>query len=322
MSQDLPAIIQTPDIQKRFNEVLGQNKEIFISSLISISKSKGLERVKPSSILQSAMIAATLKLAINPSLGYAYLVPYKNICTFQLGYKGLIQLAHRSAQYKKIVATPVYEKDIISWDRFKDEIKFIKGPPKTKKVMGYYAYIKLNNGFEKPLVMTIDEIRQHAAKYSQSYLNQDGPWTQHFDAMAIKTVLKKLISRYGILSIDMQTALIKDQSDGDDCYIDNPANINNLEDLNRKKTESGPPEKEREKQKKTAESMGGSISKEPGGKTNAAAKEIPEKRPEPEKREKKTVEEKTEDGPAYLSDDLFEGDFGGDNPNFPGLVLQ
>jgi len=231
------------DFKKRFNELLGKKAPGFISSVINVSNSPTLIGAEPSSIVGSAVVAATMDLPIDPNLGFAYIVPYNDknkgkVAQFQMGYKGFIQLAMRSGQYKTINATPVYEGDIKKFNRFTGEIEFNEENTDTGKVIGYLGYFKLINGFEKYLYMTVDELEKHGKKYSQSYkspkeyIRDKSLWSTNFDAMATKTVLKLLLSKYGILSIEMQTALQADQGvissnavDGDIAgnvsYIDN-----------------------------------------------------------------------------------------------------
>lgn len=231
------------DFKKRFNELLGKKAPGFISSVINVSNSPSLIGADPSSIVGSAVVAATMDLPIDPNLGFAYIVPYNDknkgkVAQFQMGYKGFIQLAMRSGQYKTINATPVYEGDIKKFNRFTAEIEFNEENTDTSKVIGYLGYFRLTNGFEKYLYMTVDELEKHGKKYSQSYkssksyVRDNSLWSTNFDAMATKTVLKLLLSKYGILSIEMQTALQADQGvissnavDGDIAgnvaYIDN-----------------------------------------------------------------------------------------------------
>ncbi len=176
-----------------------------------------------------------MDLPINPNLGFAAIVPYKNTAQFQLQYKGLVQLAMRSGQYKTINVSEVYEGEIKNVNRFTGDYEF--GERTSDMVVGYMAYFKLVNGFEKYSYMTVDEIKEHAARYSKTYQRGDGVWKDNFDAMAKKTVLKLLLSKFGILSIEMQRAQTFDQSsiksdltvtDVDDAeieYVDNDSQM-------------------------------------------------------------------------------------------------
>ena len=181
----------------------------------------------------SAMTAATMKLPINPNLGFAYIIPYKNRghmeAQFQMGWKGFVQLAMRTGQYKTINAGPVYDGQIEDIDFITGEI--VRGRKKSDTVIGYVAYFQLVNGFSKTLYMSKEDCMKHAQEFSKSYKYGGGVWKTNFDAMATKTVLKQLISKYGIMSIDMQgealaTAIESDQAiigeDGRPRYADNP----------------------------------------------------------------------------------------------------
>lgn len=220
------------NVKKRFEEILGKKAAGFMSSIINVTKSNSMLQVAdPKTVIGAAAIAASLDLPIDPNLGFSYIVPYNNSkkvngewikvseAQFQLGYKGFIQLAMRTGQYKTINACEVYEGEIKSINRFTGEMEF--GEKESDVVVGYLAYFKLLNGFEKYLYMTKDEIQKHATRYSQSYaadLKKDpgkkktSRWAEDFDKMALKTVLKMLLSKYGILSIEMQTGLQADQS--------------------------------------------------------------------------------------------------------------
>ena len=210
-------------IKERFDEILGKKSAGFISSMINLSNTPSLKDAQPMSIISSAVVAATLDLPIDPNLGFAYVVPYNDknkgkIAQFQMGYKGFIQLAIRTGQYQTINAVEVYEGEIEKINRLTGEIKFSDEPVKTDKIIGYIAYFKLLNGFEKTLYMSKEEMERHAKKYSQTYKSKKdfivkkSLWSTDFDSMATKTVLKLLISKYGILSIEMQDAIKADQA--------------------------------------------------------------------------------------------------------------
>lgn len=234
------------DVKKRFEDILGKKAPGFISSVINVAKSPSLADAEPNSIMASAVVAATLDLPIDPNLGFAYIVPYNDkkqgkIAQFQMGYKGFIQLAMRSGQYKTINAAPVFENDLKKINRLTGEIEFNDNPEPSTKIVGYVGYFRLINGFEKALYMTREELEIHGKKYSQSYKsNKDwvvkqSLWTTDFDSMATKTVLKLLLSKYGSMSIEMQTAIKSDQAsfnkdvingdiDGNINYPDNQPN--------------------------------------------------------------------------------------------------
>lgn len=224
----LKAFFSAPAVKSKFNELLGKNASSFITSVLQIaSENKDLANVNPVSIYSAACMAATLNLPINNALGFAYIVPYKGEAQFQLGYKGFIQLAQRSGQFERLVSLPVYERQLIEEDPingFKFDWK--QKPSASEKPIGYYAFFRLINGFTAELYMTAEEIEQHGKRYSQSYKKGYGVWADNFDAMALKTVTKLLLSKQAPLSVDMQKAVLSDQSvikdiDGEFSYIDN-----------------------------------------------------------------------------------------------------
>lgn len=218
----ITSILSQDTVKKRFNEILGKNANAFMSSIVSATKSNAsLSECEPDSVISSAVIAATLNLPIQNNLGFAYIVPYNSkdergnyvkVAQFQMGYKGYIQLALRTSQYKTINATEIYEGELISHNRISGEVEIDTYKRTGNKVIGYVAFFKLLNGFEKMLYLTKEQIEKHGVKYSKSYGNKTSRWQIDFDAMALKTVLKLLLSRYGILSVDMQTAITVDQS--------------------------------------------------------------------------------------------------------------
>lgn len=191
-----------------------------------------------------------MNLPINPNLGFAYIIPYKNNksggyeAQFQMGYKGFIQLAQRSGQFKRINATDVREGELLGVNRLSGElnIEWVEDEKErnAKPVVGYIGYFKLLNGFEKELYMTVEELQSHGKKYSQSFKRGYGLWADEFDTMAKKTVLKLLISKYGALTTNLQEAILADQSAvGEDGYnyIDNDKGS----DSEVKETPSDPP---------------------------------------------------------------------------------
>lgn len=209
------SITKNPAVMKRFSDILGKKSAGFISSLVSLSKTQALANAEPNSVVASALVAASLDLPIVPTLGFAAIVPFydskkkQTLASFQVMTKGLIQLSQRSGQYKTINVTAVYDGDIKSYNRFTGEIEFdqTNTPDMSKEPIGYVAYMKLTNGFEKYLYMTIDELKKHGQHYSQTYRKGYGLWVDNFDAMAKKSVLKLLISKYGPLSVDTQMSL-------------------------------------------------------------------------------------------------------------------
>ena len=157
-------------------------------------------------------MAATLDLPINQNLGFAWIVPYGNAAQFQMGWKGYVQLANRTGQYKAINVTEVYENQFTSFNRLTEELDADFSIVGSGSVVGYVAYFKLLNGFEKTVFWTTEEVKQHGAKFSKTFNQANGVWKTNFDAMAKKTVLKNTLAKWGILSIEMQNAVIADSA--------------------------------------------------------------------------------------------------------------
>lgn len=212
-AKTLKGMLEMPAYKNKFNEMLGKKAAGFMSSIIAVTNNnKYLAKANPATVIGAAAQAAMLDLPINQSLGFAYIVPYGSEAQFQLGYKGYIQLAQRSGQYVDIGAKTVYEGELEYENRLLDKFKF--GERTGDKVIGYLAYFRLTNGFEKMLFMTLDEMIAHAKKYSKNYKGGSDKWgLTDFDTMAEKTVLKRLLSKYGPLSIEsvqMSQALAND----------------------------------------------------------------------------------------------------------------
>lgn len=214
-AKTLKGMLEMPAYKNKFNEMLGKKAAGFMSSIIAVTNNnKYLAKANPATVIGAAAQAAMLDLPINQSLGFAYIVPYGNEAQFQLGYKGYIQLAQRSGQYIDIGAKTVYEGELEYENRLLDKFKF--GERTGDKVIGYLAYFRLTNGFEKMLFMELDEMIAHAKKYSKNYKGGTDKWgLTDFNTMAEKTVLKRLLSKYGPLSIEsiqMSQALSNDGS--------------------------------------------------------------------------------------------------------------
>ncbi|HNF94338.1 MAG TPA: recombinase RecT [Anaerolineales bacterium] len=203
--------------QERFKEILGKKSTAFITSVVQIAQSNLPEQTEPSSIVNSALMAATLDLPLNNNLGFAYIIAYeqsvktpngytkKTLAQFQMGYKGIIQLAQRSGQYKTISASPVYAGQFLGGSElFGHEFDFSKRD--SDEIIGYAAYFKLINGFEKTAYMTAGQMQEHAKAYSKSFSSDKSIWKKDPVSMGCKTVLKLLLSKYGPLSVDVQTA--------------------------------------------------------------------------------------------------------------------
>lgn len=225
------------DVKKKFNEILGKRSVSFMTSVFQIvANSKDLVRAEPTSIYQAAVVAATLDLPINNNLGFAYIIAYEDrksgivTAQFQMGYKGFIQLAQRSGQFKSIYAAPIYDGQIVSENPL-DGFEFDFTKKKSDNVVGYASKFRLLNGFEAVWYMTVGQLQAHALKYSQTYkspkdwVKAKSLWTTDFDAMAQKTVIKLLLSKFAPLSVEMQRAIEYDQAaikeDGLPTYPDN-----------------------------------------------------------------------------------------------------
>ena len=192
-------------------EILGKNAPAFISSVTTLATTTKLAECDPKSVLASAIAAASLNLQITPTLGFAAIVPYGKQAQFQIMAKGLIQLALRTGQFATINVTEIYEGEMQNVNRLTGEFDFT-GERTSDKVVGYAAYFELLNGFKKALYMTTEQIKNHGNKFSKTYDYKGSAWQSNFEAMARKTVLKLLLSRYAPLSVEMQSALTTDQA--------------------------------------------------------------------------------------------------------------
>ena len=239
----LKSMINDERTKNKFKEMLGNKAAGFLTSLMNTTNGNAqLQQADPNSILKAGAIAATLDLPIDPNLGFAYIVPYnnkgKNEAQFQMGYKGFVQLAIRTGQYKRINVTELYEGQFESYDPITDELKYNLDNRLSDEITHYVAYFQTINGFEKYNVMSKEEIENHAKKFSKTYSYKGSSWQTNFNTMAKKTVLKLLLSKFGILSIEMQTAQKADQAvirefDKNNIeveYVDNENNVNDTTD--------------------------------------------------------------------------------------------
>lgn len=208
-------LLANQGIQNLFADALKENKDRFLASIIDLYNGDTyLQNCDPKEVAMEALKAATLNLPINKSLGYAYIVPFKNkgklTPQFQIGYKGLIQMAQRSGQYKALNAGILYEGMEVKRDYLKGTFEIV-GEPKSDKAIGYFAYFQLLNGYEKALYMSKEDITNHAKRYSQSFGSDYSPWKNQFDEMAQKTVLRRLLSKYGVLTTEFEKAVISEE---------------------------------------------------------------------------------------------------------------
>lgn len=216
VNQLMSAMLDGEKLRGRFDELLGKRSASFISSVVSlVNADKNMQAAfyeSPMSIIQAALKAATFDLPIDQNLGYAYIVPFKNkgvaTANFILGWKGMHQLALRTGAYRTINVVDVREGELKSYNRLTEEvvIEFEEDEDKreTLKVIGYVGYYKLVNGAEKTIYMTVKQIENHEKKFRKGDYQGKG-WRDDWDAMARKTVYRKLIGKWGVMSIDYQS---------------------------------------------------------------------------------------------------------------------
>lgn len=250
----LKSVLDAPSVQAQFKNALGEHKDAFVASLIDLfTGDKQLQTCKPAQLIQEALRAATLKLPLNKALGFAYIVTYNNSAkddqgnwikiptpTFILGYKGYIQLAMRTGQYRTINADYVYEGELRKVNKLSGEIAF-DGEKKSDKIVGYFCYFELLNGFSKTLYVSVEDMASYAKKFSPSIKKtttveqlqklanttvqaKSVGWEGNFSDMALKTVVRRLLSKYGYLSVEMQTALSTEQEETSRAYLIENAN--------------------------------------------------------------------------------------------------
>ncbi|MHC3986258.1 recombinase RecT [Acinetobacter sp. TW_SC_4] len=245
--KSIKAYVSDAKIRQKFEEVLGKKTQGFLASVMQVANQPQLKGAVPATVINAAMMAATLDLPINNNLGFAYIVPYKRKfkdaqgkwsesleAQFQMGYKGFIQLAQRSGQFARIAATPVFEGQLISANPLLG-YEFDWTVPNQGEAIGYVAFFKLLNSFTAELYMSTADVKKHAGKYSQSFKYGSGVWKDNFESMALKTVTKLLLSKQAPLSIEMQTAQLADQAivrdveTNDFDYIDHNESVGAIE---------------------------------------------------------------------------------------------
>lgn len=240
----LKSMLKADSVQEQFTNALGKHRDAFIASVIDLYTSdKQLQTCKPQDIIAQALKAASMQLPISKALGFAYIVVYNNSVkvqdehgrdkwikvptpTFIPGYKGYIQLAMRTGQYRYINADFVYDGELRQINRLTGEVA-LDGERKSDKIVGYFGYIELLNGFSKTLYMSVDDMAKYAKRYAPSLgkdttvealiklanTEQSGKqvgWLGNFNDMALKTVTRRLLSKYGYLSVEMQGAVADD----------------------------------------------------------------------------------------------------------------
>lgn len=227
-AKDLKVALSSESVAKRFSDMLGKRAPGFITSITNVvSNNDLLKKADVNSIILAAATAAALDLPINPNLGYAAIIPFKDnktgscTATCQIMRSGWVELAQRSGQIVRLANEIVYEGELVSHNRFTDEYVFDETKRKSDKIIGYLAYAKLSNGFEKYVFWDVEKCKQHGLRFSQTFKRGYGLWKDDFNSMALKSVLKHLITKYLPKSLEMQMAIERDQAalSGD---IDNP----------------------------------------------------------------------------------------------------
>ena len=226
--------LSTDEVRNRFNDILGKKSPQFMASIVNaVAGNEKLKNCDQQSVLGAAFVAASLDLPIDPNLGRAYIIPYSGRAQFQIGYRGLVELAIRTGQYRDMNTVEIYEDEIKEYNPILGKLKFVEDfsqctqrtNGQDDKIVGYYAFYELLTGFSKGLYMTKEQVINHAKKYSQTFNFKGGVWQTHFNEMAKKTVLKRLLSKWATLSVEMQKAVVEDQkvydSDGVGEYADN-----------------------------------------------------------------------------------------------------
>jgi len=214
--------IANPRTQDYLTTVLAEKKASFVNNITAlVSNNAALQVCRPDTLMFASLKATALDLPLDQNLGFAYVLPYKDNKTgvtsaqFQMGYKGFVQLALRTGQFKTLNATDVREGELVGKDFVTGELTFKEAENRESlPVIGYVGYFKLLNGFEKYLYMTMAEMKAHALRYSQTFKKGYGLWADDnmFDSMAKKTVIKLLISKYAPLSVEMRDAIKADQA--------------------------------------------------------------------------------------------------------------
>lgn len=236
------AIISSDGYKRMINNTLGDPARAarFVTAITSaVSTNPDLQTCDAATIVSAGLLGEGLNLSPSPQLGQYYLVPYndrkngRKVAQFQLGYKGYIQLAIRSGQYRKLNVLPIKQGELISFDALNEEInvRLIDDERAREEAptIGYYAMFEYTNGFRKAIYWSREKMNSHAERYSAGYKAHKGYtfWEKDFDGMACKTMLRQLISKWGIMSIDMQKAIESDMgvlrdNSGTVDYIDAP----------------------------------------------------------------------------------------------------
>lgn len=229
------ALFAQDKVKSKFEEILGKKSAGFIASVLQIASLNLPKNVEPNSVIQAALLAATLDLPVNNNLGFVYIVSYNQkqpdgtyrpVAQAQMGYRSFVQLAQRTGQFKTISATPIYKGQLKSSNPLTGfEFDFTK--QESDEIIGFAGYFSLINGFEKTLYMSVSEMKAHGLKYSKTYSKDNSLWKTDFVGMGNKTVLKLLLSKFAPLSIEMQKAIIADQGVINDAETDDVSYVDN-----------------------------------------------------------------------------------------------
>lgn len=235
-------LIEQPEVKDKFKEMLGEKNGIsFLQSALQVvQKNPEMMKAESSSLLNAVSAIASLNLMIEPSFGQAFINVYKEktgfvwrtLAQFQIGYKGLIELGHRTNQFFTLNAEDVRQGEFIRQDRLTGQIEFDWNQDQDERkklpIIGFVAYFELTNGFRKSLFMTIKEMQDHGKKWSKNFKDKENGWQKDFYGMGRKTVLKLLLDKYAPKSRELQRAIAFDQAVINDIhgqslnYIDNP----------------------------------------------------------------------------------------------------
>lgn len=224
--QRFNAQIRGANAQAYLVDVLGEKKESFVTSLVSVvANDANLQKCNPMSVVYAAMKSVPLGLPIEQNLGFSAVIPYGENASFQIMRNGWMDLLMRTGEVKFIANEVVHEGELVKKNKFTGEYVFDEDAKKSDKIIGYMAYVKLTGGFEKTVYWTVEEVKAHALRFSQTYKKGYGVWKDNFDAMALKTVLKHLIVKYCPKSAEIKKAIRDDQSvtnkDNVSTYADN-----------------------------------------------------------------------------------------------------
>lgn len=215
---ELKTKLDAPSVKAKFESMLGKRAPQFITSISSVVQNNALlQKAEVNSIIMGAAVAASMDLPLNANLGYAALVPFNSkgggcFAQFQIMTKGWTELFIRTGQCQALINEIVYEGQLVKKNKFTGEYVFDEDAKKSDKIIGYMAYFRLTNGYEKTEFMTVEEVKAHAQRFSQTFRSGAGIWKDSFDAMALKTVLKKLLTKWAPKSIEIQKAALFDQA--------------------------------------------------------------------------------------------------------------